>query len=143
MNRSLVIIFIIVSITFFLSGVYVSSYEIFPYDVMKDLKNDYLDPKSSNLIYYEDDIESIIHLDNNSSIEKTKEILNLFLWNSDTLPKTLPDDIEFDIKDSRYDDLENLESIDKLIIKMEHDVNSYPYLFIFIYVYSYLFQVLV
>ena len=97
MNRSLVIIFIIVSITFFLSGVYVSSYEIFPYDVMKDLKNDYLDPKSSNLIYYEDDIESIIHLDNNSSIEKTKEILNLFLWNSDTLPKTLPDDIEFDI----------------------------------------------
>ena len=129
MNRSLVIIFIIVSITFFLSGVYVSSYEIFPYDVMKDLKNDYLDPKSSNLIYYEDDIESIIHLDNDSSIEKTKEILNLFLWNSDTLPKTLPDDIEFDIKDSRYDDLENLESIDKLIIKMEHDVNSYPYLF--------------
>ena len=57
-----------------MSGVYVSSYEIFPYDVMKDLKNDYLDPKSSNLIYYEDDIESIIHLDNDSSIEKTKEI---------------------------------------------------------------------
>ena len=129
MNRSLVMIFVIVSITFFLSGVYITSYEIFPYNVIKNLKNDYLDPKSSSLIYYEDDIESLIHLDNKISIEKTRESLNKFLWNSNSLPKTLPNQIEFDIKDSRYDDIKNLESIDKFTITMEHGVNSYSYFF--------------
>lgn len=129
MNRGLVTIFVIVSITFFFSGVYITSYEIFPYNVIKNLKNDYLDSNTSNLIYYEDDVKSLIHLDSKSSIEKTRDNLNLFLWNSDSLPKTFPDKIEFDIKDSRYDNVENLESIDKFTITMKHDVNSHSYLF--------------
>ena len=105
MNRGLVTIFVIVSITFFFSGVYITSYEIFPYNVIKNLKNDYLDSNTSNLIYYEDDVKSLIHLDSKSSIEKTRDNLNLFLWNSDSLPKTL---YYNDHRPSSYDWHDNL-----------------------------------
>tara|TARA_B100001540_G_scaffold6279_1_gene5580 strand:+ start:4367 stop:5485 length:1119 start_codon:yes stop_codon:yes gene_type:complete len=129
MNRSLVILSIIISITFFFSGIYIASYEIFPYNILKNLKNDYLDTQSSNLIYYEDNVESLLNVNNKSSVDKLREKLNLFLWDDNSLPKSLPDNIEFDIKDSRYSDLENLDSIDKLTVTMEPDVKSYSYLF--------------
>jgi len=129
MNNAFPTIIVIVAITFFLSGIFVSSYEIFPYNILKDFKNNFLDPKSVNSINYENDVESLIHLTDESSIKKIKDELNLFLWNSRSLPNALPDNVEFGISDIRYDDLENLESIDKISIKMEHDINSYSYLF--------------
>lgn len=45
-------------------------------------------------------------------------------------PLTVPDTIQYDIIDQRFDNLKNLKQIDKLEIKMDYDVNSIVYHFL-------------
>lgn len=110
----------------FIFGIYVGAYEIFPFSTLKYLKSDFNVYENS---YLPNDIKSLIHVIDDTKIsEKRNELIN-FLWGQKSLPNMTPTKIENKIIDMRYDTLQNLESIDKLIIKMDNDFNSIAYLF--------------
>tara|TARA_Y100000996_G_scaffold415533_1_gene410889 strand:+ start:4081 stop:5199 length:1119 start_codon:yes stop_codon:yes gene_type:complete len=74
-------------------------------------------------------IDNYINFNNESEIyEKRTELLN-FIWNDDNLPDILPNSVQNDFEDSRFDNLENLKKIEKLEIIMKHEIKSYPYIF--------------
>ncbi len=127
--KSISILLILFSIVF-ISGVYVSDYEVFPYSSIKYLKNNTVDNDNNHEnSYLPNDVKSLIHVTSDSKIyEKRSELIN-FLWGTESLPKTQPTKIENHIVDMRYNDLENLESIHKLTIKMDKNFDSIAYLF--------------
>ena len=129
MKNIYLLIFSLISIALFTSGIYVAAYEVFPYNIVKSVKNNFLDVSNEKLVYYENDPASLLNLNDKSLIQKTKDDLIYFFWKNNAMPERLPDQIEFNITDSRYSELQNLESIDKITIKMNHDVNSFSYLF--------------
>jgi hypothetical protein len=129
MGNSRIAIFVIIAIIMFTSGIFIASYEIFPYNILKSLKNDFFDESKKDSTYYENDVNTLIHLQDVSSLQKAKDNLLEFLWKQTYLPEKLPDAVEFDIDDPRFSSMKNLESIDKITINMEHDVNSISYLF--------------
>ena len=129
MSNSRILAFGIFAIIIFTSGILIASYEVFPYNVLKSLKNDFFDEEKKSSTYYENDINSLIHLQDPSSVEETKNKLIHFFWKQKYLPEQLPDNVEFDIDDSRFSQMENLDSIDKITINMKYDINSISYLF--------------
>ena len=82
-------------------------------------------------ILYQTDIQSLIHIDNENDITKTRNQIIDFVWKESKFSKTkMPSKIELDIQDERYDDIINLEKIDKITITMEYGVESYAYVFL-------------
>ena len=54
-----------------------------------------------------------------------------YIWKQNNFPyDKMPSNIENDIKDDRYSDLQNLSQINKITTSMEYGVNSYSYLFL-------------
>ena len=60
-------------------------------------------------------------------LQKRKNLID-FIWKEDGFPTRLPDSIMYDISDKNFDNLKNLEKIDKITVEMKHDVNSVAYL---------------
>ena len=60
---------------------------------------------------------------------KLKNYLINFLWKKDILPQNELSELEQNIISQKYQDLENLDSIDKLTVEMEYGVNSIAYFF--------------
>ncbi len=113
----------------FFSGIAVAAYEFFPYSILKSVKNE-LFYSPSTISYEINDVSSLIHIKNSSSISDTRLNLNLFLWNDENIPKNIiPEKIDKSITDQRYSSFQNLDSIDKLTIDMEYDVTSIVYIF--------------
>jgi hypothetical protein len=82
-------------------------------------------------ILYQTDVQSLIHIDNENDITKTRNQIIDYVWKEDGFSKTkMPSKIELDIQDERYDDIINLEKIDKITITMEYGVESYAYVFL-------------
>lgn len=125
--NKLIIIFLILCLVFIL-GIVVAAYEIFPYSTLKFIKNEFEKNLEINS-YKTNDVLSLIHVKEISSINETKINLNLFLWNQNHIPDLIVDEFEREISDDRYAELENLDSIDKFTINMEHGINSVAYLF--------------
>ena len=112
----------------FISGVFVTVYEIFPYTILKTLNSEF--NKTTTTISYEpNNVRSLIHVDNDTSINNLRTELNMFLWNEKNIPNGIPDKIENSISDIRYTNIKNLNSIDKFTIEMEYGVNSIAYFF--------------
>jgi hypothetical protein len=127
-NLSKSVILILILCLVFVSGILVASYEIFPYSELKSIKNEL--EKTPNIPSFEaNNVSSLIHINNLSSIDETRNNLNLFLWNEKNITDDLPDKIEKNFFDDRYSDLQNLDSIDKFSINMEDGVNSIAYFF--------------
>ena len=126
LNKSIILFSIMFLV--FISGIVVSNYKIFPYSVFQSIKNEI---NTSDIIVKPEinDANLLIHTKNSSLIDKLKQDLNIFLWNEKNLPRDMPNKIEKNFYDERYTDLENLGSIEKLTIEMEHGVNSISYLF--------------
>ena len=83
-----------------------------------------------NPILMETDVESLIDIENLNDIAKKRSQLINFIWKNNSLEKNeMPEKIIKDVEDSRFSEIKNLERIDKIIIEMEHGINSYPYLF--------------
>lgn len=123
---------LVVSVLFFSYGVLVGHYKIFPYEFLSDLKLN--ENKSAEQDYssqiYETNVDSLIHIHNESDASSKRDALIGYIWSEKGFPdKKLPDDIQKSILDSRYDDLENLKSIDKITISMDKGVESIAYLF--------------
>jgi len=112
----------------FLSGFFVNMYEIYPYSDIKQLYSEN-QRVISEIEIYEDDITSLIHINDLTSKIRIQNDLVNFIWKQNTLPKNEPSKLEKNIISQQYVDMENLDSIDKLTIDMEYGVNSIAYFF--------------
>lgn len=80
--------------------------------------------------YYETDVAALISIDEASDVFKLRKQLIYFLWGESGLPRSLPSDVEKNLKDRRYQDILSLERIDKITISMEFGLKSIVYHFI-------------
>lgn len=60
-------------------------------------------------------------------LQKRENLID-FIWKGDGFPTRLPDSIEQGISDKNFDDLKNLEKIDRITVEMKHGANSIAYL---------------
>jgi hypothetical protein len=132
--KKILILLIPLLVSVFIYGLAVGVYEIFPYDLLDSLKSTILNEKTvfphQNMIY-ENNIDSLLHIQNQDDIGKLKNNLINFIWSGNDFPLSkLPDDIQMNISNSAYDELVNLERIDQITVEMDYGVNSISYLFV-------------
>ena len=129
----LVLIIILISIAF-VYGVTVGLYEIFPYDILNNFKDTFYNdlPKDnfsiSNIEISE--LESLVLLKNHSDIEQKRILLLDFIWKENIPHDDLPNQVEKNITDNTFENLNNLKQIDKIYVEMEYGVDSTVYHFI-------------
>ena len=77
------------------------------------------------------DVDSLIKINNEQDIFNKKNSLIDFIWSGKEFPYgKMPDIIENNILDSRYNDMNNLKQINKFEIIMDYKINSVAYHFI-------------
>ena len=118
----------------FIFGLTVGVYKIFPYEIL-DSSADLIKKETSvenNQFITQTDLNSLVKIDKESSIDQKRNDLIEFFWNVGSLERVQHDgqlpEVESDISDSRYSNFQNLKQIDKLTIEMEHGINSVSYL---------------
>jgi len=129
--------FLIISFAIiFFFGVYVGLYKIFPYEVLDSSKDILFEQKTmqDNQFVNQVNVDSLIKIDDKSDINQKREFLAEFFWDTTTFQhikdKSPSPEVEIDISDSSYKDLQNLKRIDRLTVEMEYGINSVSYLFI-------------
>ena len=118
----------------FIFGLTVGVYKIFPYEIF-DSSVDLIKKETSvenNQFITQTDLNSLVKIDKESSIDQKRNDLIEFFWNVGSLERVQHDgqlpEVESDISDSRYSNFQNLKQIDKLTIEMEYGINSVSYL---------------
>ena len=118
----------------FIFGLTVGVYKIFPYEIF-DSSADLIKKEThveNNQFITQTDLNSLVKIDKESSIDQKRNDLIEFFWNVGSLERVQHDgqlpEVESDISDSRYSNFQNLKQIDKLTIEMEHGINSVSYL---------------
>jgi len=136
MNKYLLAFLVISFVSVFFLGTYVGIYKIFPYGVLDSIKDDLLEQKTieSNQFINQANVDYLIKIDTKSDIDQKRDFLTEFFWDVGSLQRVkdksqLPE-VESDISDSNYKDLQNLSRIDRLTVEMEYGVSSVSYLFI-------------
>ena len=136
MNKYLLAFLVISFVSVFFLGTYVGIYKIFPYGVLDSIKDDLLEQKTieSNQFINQANVDYLIKIDSKSDIDQKRDFLTEFFWDVESLQRVkdksqLPE-VESDISDSNYKDLQNLSRIDRLTVEMEYGVSSVSYLFI-------------
>ena len=131
MNRILIILLLASFVIIFLIGLYVGISKVFPFSELNNLKDE-LELRSYNLDYnsYPVELNNSISLQNPNDIEQKRNQLIQFIWKTNSLPQELPDTIDRNIIDKRFSNFSNLKQIDRLTIKMEHELSSIVYVFI-------------
>ena len=118
----------------FIFGLTVGVYKIFPYEILDSSLDTIKEeaPTENNQFITQSDLNTLVRIDGKLDIEKKRNDLTEFFWNVESLQRVQHDgqlpEIESDIYDSRYNDLQNLKRIDKLIVEMEYGINSVSYL---------------
>ena len=118
----------------FIFGLTVGVYKIFPYEILDSSLDTIKEeaPTENNQFITQSDLNTLVRIDGKLDIEKKRNDLTEFFWNVGSLQRVQHDgqlpEIESDIYDSRYNDLQNLKRIDKLIVEMEYGINSVSYL---------------
>ncbi len=118
----------------FIFGLTVGVYKIFPYEILDSSLDTIKEeaPTENNQFTTQSDLNTLVRIDGKLDIEKKRNDLTEFFWNVGSLQRVQHDgqlpEIESDIYDSRYNDLQNLKRIDKLIVEMEYGINSVSYL---------------
>ena len=118
----------------FIFGLTVGVYKIFPYEILDSSLDTIKEeaPTENNQFITQSDLNTLVRIDGKSDIEKKRNDLTEFFWNVGSLQRVQHDgqlpEIESDIYDSRYNDLQNLKRIDKLIVEMEYGIDSVSYL---------------
>jgi len=118
----------------FIFGLTVGVYKIFPYEILASSLDTIKEesPTENNQFITQSDLNTLVRIDGKSDIEKKRNDLIEFFWNVGSLQRIQHDgqlpEIESDIYDSRYNDLQNLKRIDKLTVEMEHGIDSVSYL---------------
>ncbi len=118
----------------FIFGLTVGVYKIFPYEILDSSLDTIKEeaPTENNQFIIQSDLNTLVRIDGKSDIEKKRNDLTEFFWNVGSLQRVQHDgqlpEIESDIYDSRYNDLQNLKRIDKLTVEMEYGIDSVSYL---------------
>ena len=118
----------------FIFGLTVGVYKIFPYEILDSSLDTIKEeaPTENNQFITQSDLNTLVRIDGKSDIEKKRNDLTEFFWNVESLQRVQHDgqlpEIESDIYDSRYNDLQNLKRIDKLTVEMEYGIDSVSYL---------------
>jgi len=118
----------------FIFGLTVGVYKIFPYEILASSLDTIKEesPTENNQFITQSDLNTLVRIDGKSDIEKKRNDLTEFFWNVGSLQRIQHDgqlpEIESDIYDSRYNDLQNLKRIDKLTVEMEYGIDSVSYL---------------
>lgn len=125
----------IVIVLSFSYGLATGVYKIFPFEILDDVKKVLLPETGSeefsmNEFVYETDVNSLIRISNERDIIDKRAQLIAYVWSDQGFPESkLPQNVDHDILDSRYENLENLEKIDKMSYEMEYGINSISYIF--------------
>ena len=125
MKKTYFLIIFLVAILFFSIGFFVKHYgnSLFDYRLVTN--------ENININFSDLDINSLIRINNEEDIVNKRNSLIDFIWKEQGFPKNkMPDMIENNILDSRYNDLKNLKQIDKIVISMDYEINSIIYHFI-------------
>ena len=136
MNKYLLAFLVISFVSVFFLGTYVGVYKIFPYGVLDSIKEVLLEEKTieSNQFINQANVDYLIKIDSKSDIDQKRGFLTEFFWDVESLQhvkdKSQLPEVESDISDSNYKDLQNLSRIDRLTVEMEYGVSSVSYLFI-------------
>ena len=136
MKKKYIICILPVLMTVFMSGVYVGTYKVFPYNELDTVKNTVFSEKTTSQksnpesLVYENNVQALIHINNESDIEKKRNNLINYIWKGKGSPISIPDEILTGISDVRFNDLTNLKRIDRFTINMEYGVDSKAYLFL-------------
>ena len=108
----------------FIFGLTVGVYKIFPYEIF-DSSADLIKKETSvknNQFITQTDLNSLVKIDKESSIDQKRNDLIEFFWNVGSLERVQHDgqlpEVESDISDSRYSNFQNLKQIDKLTIEL-------------------------
>ena len=136
-NRVLIPSLIALIAIVFIYGLLVGVYKIFPYEPLNlsfDVIKGETPIQNNNQFITQNDLDSLIKINNESDVDEKKNHLVEFFWNVESLDRVkysgqLPQ-VEFDIFDSRYDNFQNLKRIDKLTVEMEYGINSVSYLLV-------------
>ena len=111
MNRITIILLLSVFVIIFFIGLFVGVYKYFPYSELNNIKN------QSELKTFEIDDNSLENLNFNDLItiqnitelkEKRNQLIE-FIWKTNSLPKQLPNIIDNDISDERFNAVSNLK----------------------------------
>jgi len=136
MNKYLLTFTVISFVSIFFFGTYVGLYKIFPYEVLDSSKDVLFEQKTAqnNQFVNQVNVDSLIKIDSKSDIDQKREFLSEFFWDTTTFQrikdKSPSPEVETNISDSNYKDLQNLKRIDRLTVEMEYGINSISYLFI-------------
>ena len=128
------IVFLVLSlfVILFFVGLFVGVYKIFPYSEMNEIKNQFeSQPVKLDLESYDTlNLDDIISIKNERDIILKRNQLTQFIWKTSDIPELLPNSVENNIIDERFDNIPNLKQIDKLTIEMKHGLNSVVYIFL-------------
>ena len=130
MQKKLVtVLFIIAILVVFSYGTLVGHYEIFPFEFLKNTKNILSDSSTSEIDFdqfvFENDIRSLIQISNKEDVFSKRNKLIDYIWSGNGFPHAkMPNEIQNNIVDDRYNDVSNLKKIDKITISMEYGVDS-------------------
>lgn len=80
--------------------------------------------------YIQNNAEDLIHVKNQTDIASKRNTLINYVWKDNVLPTYLPTQIEQNISDPDFSNMENLKQIDKISVKMDHGIDSIAYLFL-------------
>lgn len=133
MNKKIILSFMILLIVSFSFGVFIGHGKLIPDSFLTDLglKQPTNNQNSYDELQDEQNISSLIHINNPDDVINLRSHLINYVWKESPLDYSkLPTQIEKNIIDQRYNDLENLKQIDKFLISMDYEVNSIAYLFL-------------
>ena len=141
MKKHYILIFFLIGISSFILGALVGYYEALPFDTLKNSSQ--VDNSHANILdkISDDDINELIQIQDNNDIKLKKLNLVNYIWKTNTLPSNLPDNVEKNFSDLRFENMENLNRIEKIEVSMNYltcknfcvghkfSLNSNPYLF--------------
>lgn len=79
--------------------------------------------------YFETDVNKLISIKKPKDADQLRKRLISFLWGTLEFPEKVPAEVQKNFLDKRYQDISNLHSIDKLVVRMEFGLESHIYHF--------------
>ena len=135
--KILILVVVFITMLTFSYGFFVGQYKIFPYEIFQEFKYKTLTENSQNTNFvideyiYEIDPGDLIQINSKFDVLEKRDSLINYIWKNQDYPKNIfPSNIDEDISDEKLSTLNNLKSINKLVIEMEYGVNSIAYLLI-------------
>lgn len=133
-KQYMAVIFILLLLLSFSYGIIAGAFQLPPYKTLniaykKLFTDEFGRLEKIDQLFLETDIDSLIGIKSKNNIEEKRSEIVGFIWNNQGFPKTLPN-IEKGIDDKNFNDIKNLERIDKITISMDYGINSVAYHFI-------------